>query len=591
MAQRRHWRQGAGDALLALAIATVMTLAWTWRDWASLSVLNLPDTDDVMRLQQIRDWLGGQDFKDLSQHRLGPEGLAMHWSRLPDLVPAALIRGLAPQLGLAGATVAAVILWPGLLFAGALWLIASIATRLDPASGRTAMLVAAVAYPVTTLFMPGRIDHHGLQIVLMLLICRLLLSPGQIGGIVIGVAAAASIVIGLETAPFLLIAGAVLWIGWTRGGPNARMLGLGLGFGLSLAFASIVFAPDAWRYPACDGFTRDAWMSAQLAGFAPVLLGLIGSATASPRHRMGASGLIALGTAAALSLTGRGCLAPYAGLDPMLAGLWLGHVGEAQPMLAALPAVAIGYAGVMMAGIIASLWCWNRRPRDPWGVILPFQIASLALSLMQLRGAYLGAILAAPALAVVIGWARARGGGTLAAAWIGSAGIVYPIAAQALPLPPSAAAPARHRAPAGALGTGANCTSAALMRRLATLPTGTILAPVDLGAYAIAATPHRLIAAPYHRNNRGNAAMYRFFLGPSDAGLAIARRLGADYVVLCADSFAELGDSIADDRARLIGQLRAGAAPAWLRPIDDTGAGSARIFRVEGRLSPAPLPH
>ncbi|HWU96364.1 MAG TPA: hypothetical protein VN029_12260, partial [Sphingomonas sp.] len=66
----------------------VLSLAWTLRDWHDLAALRLPDTDDVVRLQQIRDWLAGQHFADLAQHRLGAApGLEMHWSRLADLVP------------------------------------------------------------------------------------------------------------------------------------------------------------------------------------------------------------------------------------------------------------------------------------------------------------------------------------------------------------------------------------------------------------------------------------------------------------------------------------------------------------------------
>ena len=74
------------DALIACALALLMTMAWAWSDRADLATLRLPDTDDVVRLQQIRDWLGGQRWGDLTQHRLGPlPGLPMHWSRLADL--------------------------------------------------------------------------------------------------------------------------------------------------------------------------------------------------------------------------------------------------------------------------------------------------------------------------------------------------------------------------------------------------------------------------------------------------------------------------------------------------------------------------
>ncbi len=114
--RRTSW----GDALCAFALAAIMTLAWAWRDWSDLSALRLPDTDDMMRLQQIRDWLGGQAFGDLTQYRLGPGGTPMHWTRLDDLVPAAIIRVLEGMIGRHNAEVAAVIAWPTLLLAAAL---------------------------------------------------------------------------------------------------------------------------------------------------------------------------------------------------------------------------------------------------------------------------------------------------------------------------------------------------------------------------------------------------------------------------------------------------------------------------------------
>ena len=51
-----------------------------------------PDTDDAMRLVQVRDLLAGQGWFDMVQHRLmPPEGASMHWSRLVDAPLAALI--------------------------------------------------------------------------------------------------------------------------------------------------------------------------------------------------------------------------------------------------------------------------------------------------------------------------------------------------------------------------------------------------------------------------------------------------------------------------------------------------------------------
>lgn len=570
MARRGYWRSIIGDGAVAIAIAAVLTLAWAWRDWANLAQLHLPDTDDAMRLQQIRDWLAGQPFRDGSQHRLGITGLAMHWSRLPDLVPAAIIAQLTPIMGAARAELVAVIAWPALLFTAALMLTGRIARALDPATARTAMIVAAIGYPVTTLFMPGRIDHHGLQMVLLLIIVRMLLiSPGRfadpLGAAVIGVASCASVVIGLETAPFMLVAALVIWIRWAIGGPGAQLMSYGLALGLSLAFARIILAPDGWAYPACDGFTRIAWQAAQVGSFAPIILALFGAATGSPRDRVAASGLIALAAAAVLVPTARPCLNPYGGVDPLLARMWLDNVGEAQPLLAAPIDVSLGYMGLLVIGLIASMACAWRRRSLMWAVIIAFQLTALLLCLVQLRGAYGGAILAAPALAAVITAARRRGPAWLAGAWIGSAGMIYPIAAQALAaIPAIPAAPATAPATNGPATNGhaaAACASPAMVAALARLPTGTVIAPIDLGAYAIAGTKHRLIAAPYHRNNAGNAAMYRFFLSDPKAARTIAMSVKADYIILC--------DPAPPGRRvdALGGQLVIGHAPAWLVPV------------------------
>ena len=78
-----------------------------------------------MRLQQVRDWLAGQPFADLAQHRLGlPPGVEMHWSRIGDLGPAAIIVMLEPLLGRHGVQVLGdvgqVVAWAGNRRGGAL---------------------------------------------------------------------------------------------------------------------------------------------------------------------------------------------------------------------------------------------------------------------------------------------------------------------------------------------------------------------------------------------------------------------------------------------------------------------------------------
>jgi hypothetical protein len=48
--------------------------------------LRSSDTDDNLRMMQVRDLMRGQDWYDLRQYRLNPPfGADIHWSRLVDL--------------------------------------------------------------------------------------------------------------------------------------------------------------------------------------------------------------------------------------------------------------------------------------------------------------------------------------------------------------------------------------------------------------------------------------------------------------------------------------------------------------------------
>ena len=60
--------------------------------WQEMITTGSMDSDAVMRLAQIKDFMAGQDFYDLTHHRMNaPFGLEMHWSRLIDLPIAGLI--------------------------------------------------------------------------------------------------------------------------------------------------------------------------------------------------------------------------------------------------------------------------------------------------------------------------------------------------------------------------------------------------------------------------------------------------------------------------------------------------------------------
>lgn len=554
------------DALVACVLACALATAWAWRDWANLSALRLPDADDMMRLQQIRDWLGGQGFADLTQYRLGDNGVAMHWSRLADLVPAGIIVALQGTIGRHAAELVAVIVWPAMLLAAAIALTGRIARAVGGAEiARPAMIVAAIAFPASTLFVPGRIDHHNLQIVLLLMTALMLVGRGSMmAGLVAGVATSLSLVIGMEMMPLLALAGVIAIADWVTGEREARdrLMGFGIAVCAATVACSIIFRPLVWNYPACDGFTAISARALMIASFVPIGLALIGwnSSTGTRLALALASGLA---LAATLTVGAPQCLSPYGGVDPLLQKLWLTRVGEAQALFAAQPAVAIGYAGLAFFGLVAGLRRAQVDRTRGWWVLLALQLGALVVTVMQLRGAYAGAVLAAPALGALIVAARRAGAVPLVGAWLASAGMLYPIAAQAM-------------VPATPSGNGASCNAPDLIAALGRLPTGRVMAPIDTGGPAIAMTRQRLIAGAYHRDGAGDLAMYAFYRGSPDAARAIAADWRPDWVVAC-DGFPGLAAPFSAD-------LNRGVAPLWLHQVTQVRSGG-RIFAVIG-LSP-----
>src|SRR6478672_1403505 len=94
-----------------------------WQNWAQIRGFGLGDTDDNMRMMQVRAWLSGQGWYDLRQYRMNPPaGADIHWSRLVDLPIAGLKIAFAPFFGGANAERIAVAVAPllpmGVAFAG-----------------------------------------------------------------------------------------------------------------------------------------------------------------------------------------------------------------------------------------------------------------------------------------------------------------------------------------------------------------------------------------------------------------------------------------------------------------------------------------
>ncbi|WP_162527159.1 hypothetical protein [Sphingomonas solaris] len=249
-----RWRLG----LIGLWLAAC---AWLLAGRAgAIAAMRMPDSDDALRLLQVRDWLGGQGWFDLRQYRLDPPaGADIHWTRLVDLPLAAIIVPLRPLVGVAMAEMVAAAAVPLVTLLAAMAVLAALARRLIvPAAWWWAPLLLLLASPVMGMMAPLRIDHHGWQIVLVLTtMLGLTAADRRRGGMLAGLAIAASLTIGVEMLPYLVLAvvlAALAWVVDAREGVRLRWLCGAAGVGVAIGL--IGFVPAGQRFAGtCDALS------------------------------------------------------------------------------------------------------------------------------------------------------------------------------------------------------------------------------------------------------------------------------------------------------------------------------------------------
>ena len=571
-------RAGAVPAVIALigcfALATWLSLdraEIVWRTGAFF------DSDDAARAVQLRAWLAGQSWYDLSIARMNPpSGVFMHWSRVVDVPLAALEWIAQPFVGPESAERIARLVFPATLFVALMAACGSAAATLGGARARIAAIVfCCLGAPFLGQFIPGRIDHHAPQILLLVLMTGATLRA--LGGHVLsataaGFCAAFSLSISLENVPFIAILAAaypLAFVAW--GAPLRRtMLSFAAAFGICLVmlfFATV--GPGRRADTVCDAYSI-AHLAGGLAGCtALAVLGLLSPRLHSIRARVVALAICAALPVITVVLVAPGCLGdPFVGLDPLVRDLWLRNVVEVEPLPAflrahlwsALPIVVPLAAALAVSFVTALRSTAVRRAR--YALLATLLAVCLATSVWGIRvlssGLPLVAVVAAPfVLRRFDALTLSRAARWSIAALVGLAFAPLPLA---FALPDDAV-------PAGA-GSMA-CLTPEALAPLAQLAPGTVLAPIDLGAHILAQTKHATIAAPYHRNNAGNrSALDAFLARPKDAR-AIVMRSGATLLVSCPGQMRALVVRAPDG---LAARLVAADVPSWLREISRTPA-------------------
>ena len=584
------WRN---DAALGLAGALLALCLHAAGGFPTLNAAT-GDNDSMLRLVQIRDLIGGQGWFDLHQYRMGPQGgFAMHWSRLVDAPIAAIVLAVSAFSGkLATGETAAMLLWTTLLMTAALACMLRMARAIG---GDWALLPAAIictaALHFGGVFAPGDIDHHNVQLTLTLAaMTALIVGQGHFAGIAAGTACALMLAVGMETLPYVAIAGLTASCAYLLGGQSgaAKAAGFGLGFaGAGLAAFVATVPAGAWMAVQCDAYSLPQLSVAVISGLGLALAAAAPAADRSVAGRLAA--LLAIAAAVVLAATAfPQCVAdPYAGLDPRLQQLWLDHVTEAQSFWSVLTRNWVKGAGYYITPALALIVLGIRLRKGGTGAewtLAAFLIAAFAVSLWQVRGATFSVPLAAIALAAWVGAWRQRIAVSpgrkimlrMAMVWLVSLNVAWSAAALA------ASTALGIKDAASAAKSTATCERPADYAQLAAQPPTTVLAVSNLGSPILLRTAHRVLAGPYHRNVTGNLLTLDALMGTAAQARTVINDNGVGLVAICRDN-AETPLLTEPAPASFLAALTRGEAPDWLEKLPQAPGEPLEIYRVRSR--------
>jgi hypothetical protein len=544
-----------------------------------------PDPDDAMRLMQVRDWLAGQNWFDVTQYRLNPPaGGPMHWSRLVDLPIAAVILVARPFLDQHGAETAALIAVPLLTLGVAMLLVHRIAFTLmrGPAA-----LLAVLATPASLGAMKQmrimRIDHHGWQIVLALVgILAVLDTRARRSGIVAGVAMALWLNISIEALPFVAALGAWFAFQWLRDPSSGERLKAYMGAlagATSLLFA-LTHAPSIWF-----GHPHDVLNVAHLAGFTVAWLGCqfgVRSGVSKVEVRsavLAAIGFVAL--AVMFAVDPHFLQSPFASLDPVVKNLWYAGVDEGQPIWRLAPGVAAAGFAQPLVGLAGALVAVRKCPpeqRSGWIAFAYLLFAETLASVFVIREATTASVLSLPGTAFLCDLAlkRARTVSFMPVRAVATTGAIFIMA-------PAYAAPALvmpdNPRLMNAMQSSDACVTRSELAKLNALPPSNLAIPLDITPAILASTDHRAIASGYHRNDSGIRDVILLFAGDLGQAQHVIAARHIDYVVFCPNAPESIRWASHGPNG-LAAMLNENRAPEWLEPVGVRGLKGLRVWRV-----------
>ncbi|MEP2102648.1 hypothetical protein [Parasphingorhabdus sp.] len=536
--------------------------------------------DDQLRQVQIRDWLARQSWFDTTQYRIGaPDSQPMHWPRLIELPLALIIFILKPVIGPLAAETAAMVVVPLVALGIAMWLVAKITEQLfDRQTALLSAALTATAVSVIAQLRPMRIDHHGWQIVLALVVLWTMFWPDKRrAGQIMGLSLALWLSISLEGLPLSVAFIVLLAFRWIVSlDEGVRLFWTLAGFlGGTIVLYLVNHGQVEMFANYCDALSPVHIFSC-LAGAAIILPGIYyGPKSVIARCAwLITAGAFALVTIAALEPQCMG--SAFGQLDPLVRDYWLVNVREGMPIWAQpWREIITLFGGSIIVGIGSLIYIQWLRPdaadKNKLFLLAYALLWAFLVSLLVQRAAAVAAAYALP----LVGWAVHR-------AFLGARGIKRPVsrilATVAVvflilpgPLFLGLANAVRGEAendsePLVSSDGKPACDSSESLAGLNALPQSNIIAPFDFGPEILVQTQHSVLATSHHRNDDAMADQIRILTSKPEVALDLIEARQIRYIAICQEE-SELKLYASKHPDGLAAKLLEKGQPNWLQTV------------------------
>ncbi len=567
----------------------------------------LPGPDDFMRLHQAQNWLAGQGWYDLKAYRMAPPvGADMHWSRLIDLPIAALIGFFNSFLELAPASRMAAIIWPLVLFMLAVTAMISICDRLAGKEHRLlALLFFVLSINTLAEFKPGRLDHHNIQILLLILILLgVAKGLGKFSSYWVGLLISSSIMIGLDS--LVLIVGilgflALEWLFQKHGSCN-RLLQTGIRISVSSTVLYIVsFPPERWfSNNSCDAFSLFYLSALLLLSSASIAMAVLSHKEIFQQNN---AMIVRFVVGAALSVAivllmfsfFPHCLeGPYGNVSQELKSAWLDRISEAKGIIdrfAESPSYWSSQAIFLAIMICVTVLVLVKKTTTKGELaVLGFVVfISILGSFYQTRILRTGIYSVIPFCVILatMSWqwleenlvrskAVARlAQGLLCLILTSTFWVTIGLVASSLTSNEIISAPVASTKPTQVEEMSV-CTIDRSFVDLQTRKASHIISDLNTAPALLLHTKHSVEAGSYHRNGNGILNVLAFFDGPINQVEKIADERAADFIVICREDIQQMKTG---NKLNVATSIQTNQLPNWLEWVSKPNA-SLAVLKV-----------